>query len=64
LENARSLLATNPKKPDFIKSVNDLTVQVDRMQDQVAMDTAKDAKRFIKAGNSEWGTLQTTGGTK
>jgi hypothetical protein len=51
LENARSLLATNPTKPDFIKSVNDLTVQVDRMQDQVANDTAKDAARMIGAAS-------------
>jgi hypothetical protein len=64
LGDARVQLATNPKDPKFIKNVDNLTAEVDRMQDQVANDTAKKAKQFIKAGNSEWGTLQTSGGTK
>jgi hypothetical protein len=64
LGDARLQLAKNPTNPEFIKNVNNLTAEVDRMQDQVATDVAKDAKRFIKAGDSEWGTLQTSGGTK
>jgi hypothetical protein len=51
LTDARLELTTAPKNPKFIKKVNDLTAEVDRMQDQVANDTAKDAARMIGAAS-------------
>ena len=63
LENARLQLAKDPSNANK-KRVNDLVTRVDAMQDQIANDVAKDAARFIKAGNSAWGALQTTEGKK
>ena len=66
LEIVQSKLAAKGKSndPDLLTQEAALKTRIGGYNDAIANDSAAKAKRMMGAGNSEWGTLQTTGGKK